>query len=405
MKYIIYCRKSTDVEDKQALSLDAQERELLEIANKNKLNVVKILRESKSAKSTGRPVFNEVMKMIETGKADSIICWKLDRLARNFIDGGKIIDLLQKSVIQEIRTYESIHLPNDNVLLLAVQLGMANQYIRDLSTNVKRGNREKLNRGEWPNHAPFGYLNDKATKTIVVDPIRSKYVSRAYNLYLTGSHSFKSVSDVLYEEGLRTKSDKKVFKSQIQRILSSIFYTGLMKRDEKYYEGKHKPLISREQFDKAQEIMNGNSRPRSKKLFFPLRGFIKCKKCDCSFTASIKKGHHYYYCTNGKQICDEHKSYLRENKLYGFISDLFNELDFTERKIELMYKASKEKLESNSEYLSKALDTLKNQFDSLEIKESRLLDTFLSEQINQNLYDKKILELQNEKICLKKQIK
>src|SRR5262245_9732768 len=98
MRYIIYCRKSNDSEDRQLLSLDAKERELLDIANKHNLEVVKILRESMSAKSAGRPIFDEIIKMIDSGKADSILCWKLDRLARNFIDGGRIIDSLQRGV-------------------------------------------------------------------------------------------------------------------------------------------------------------------------------------------------------------------------------------------------------------------------------------------------------------------
>ena len=66
-----------------------------------------------------------MLKMIASGKADAIICWKLDRLARNMVDGGQVMDLLQKSVIQEIRTYESVHVPSDNVLMLAVHFGMA----------------------------------------------------------------------------------------------------------------------------------------------------------------------------------------------------------------------------------------------------------------------------------------
>ena len=181
MKYLIYCRKSTDTEDKQVLSLKSQENELKRLAEANKLNVVGILRESMSTKSVGRPVFNRMLKMIASGKADAIICWKLDRLARNMVDGGQVMDLLQKSVIQEIRTYESVHVPSDNVLMLAVHFGMANQYIRDLSVNVKRGNRAKLDRGEWPNHAPFGYLNDKATKRIVIDPDRGRYVPQFPN--------------------------------------------------------------------------------------------------------------------------------------------------------------------------------------------------------------------------------
>lgn len=139
MKFIIYCRKSTDSEDRQVLSLESQENELRALAKAKGLQVVEVLIESKSAKKAGRPVFNDMLKMIERGKVDGIICWKLDRLARNMRDGGVIIDLLQNGIIKEIHTHEGVHRPSDNVLLMSVNLGMANQYIRDLSENVKRG--------------------------------------------------------------------------------------------------------------------------------------------------------------------------------------------------------------------------------------------------------------------------
>ena len=386
------------------LSLDSQERELLSIVSKHGLTIVKTFKESMSAKSAGRPIFNKMMDMITSGTADAILCWKLDRLARNFIDGGLIMDSLQRSIIKEIRTYESVHLPNETSFILAMQFGMANQYSRDLSVNVKRGNREKLSRGEWPNHAPFGYLNDKATKTVVIDHVGSKYVVRAYELYLTGSHSFKTISDILYTEGLRTRSGKKILKGHIQRILSSPFYAGIMVREGKYYEGKHQPLISKYTFDKAQEVLSDHSRPKPKRLFFPLRGFLKCESCGCALTASLKKGHHYYYCTNGKQNCDEHKSYLRENDIYTTIAEVFDTLAFTERKIEIMYQAAKERLNIDSDYTQRGLDTLQAQLESLKTKESRLLDAFLAEQIAQELYDQKTLNLHNDRISTLKQI-
>ena len=403
MKYIIYCRKSTDTEDKQVLSLDSQENELKELAQKFNLEVSEIYRESMSAKSEGRPIFAQVLNQIKTGKAEGIICWKLDRLARNFIDGGKIIDFLQRGIIKEIRTYEGTHLPNDNVLLMAVNFGMANQFIRDLSSNVKRGNRAKLEKGGWPNHAPFGYLNDKVNRSIIVDPVRSKYVMRAFDLYLQ-SKGFKEISDILYQEGLRTTGGKKVFRSVIQRIITNPFYTGIMVRDGRHYQGNHEPLISKSTFDKAQEAQENRSRPKSKRLFFPLRGFLKCETCGCSLTACLKKGHHYYYCTNGRQNCEEHKTYLRENYLYEKIADIFDNLTFSERKIELMYRASRERIDMDTKYFGEAIETLQNSLEGLKTREKRLLDTFLADQISKELYDEKVLEIQNERVSLNRQI-
>ena len=404
MKYIAYYRKSTEAEDRQLLSLDSQEREALSLAEKHNLIITKTFKESMSAKSSGRPLFNEMMKMIQSGKADSIVCWKLDRLARNFIDGGLIIDLLQRGVIKEIQTSEGVHKQGDDVMLMAIKFGMANQYSRNLSVDVKRGNREKLSRGGWPNRAPLGFLNDKATRTLVIDPTRAKYIPRAFELYLTGSHGFNDISDILYSEGFRSRTDKKVTKSYIQRILSSIFYTGIMERDGKYYQGNHQPLISKETFEKAQDVMSGRSHPKPQRLFFPLRGFMKCENCGCALTASLKKGHHYYYCTGNRENCEEHKSYMRENYLYEKVSAIFDGIAFSEGKIELMYQAAKERSGNDSAYSDQVLQTLQVQLNSLKTKESLLLDTFLAEQISKELYDGKMLGLHNEKIMIEKQI-
>jgi len=384
------------------MSLDSQERELLEMAEKQNLKVVKIFRESMSAKSAGRPIFNEVIKMIKSGKADAILCWKLDRLARNFIDGGLIIDSLQKSVIKEIRTYESVHQPSETVFLLAMQFGMANQYSRDLSVNVKRGNREKMAQGGWPNYAPYGYLNHN--KNIIVDPLNAKYVVRAFELYVKGNYGFRELSEILYSEGMRTRMGKKVFQGHLQRLINNPFYSGVMVREGKYYQGKHEPLISKDMFDMAVKVSNDRSRPRPKTLFFPLRGFLKCENCGCVLTASIKKGYHYYYCTNGKGKCDEHKSYLREKDLYQKMAIILESLKFDEELIEIAYKQAKKRLNSETSYVQENINTLTLQLDSFETRENRLLDAFLAEQVSKELYDKKVLEIQNQKVVIQKQI-
>lgn len=404
MKYIIYCRKSTDTDDKQVQSLDSQESELMRLAEAQGLEVVQVLRESMSAKSEGRPVFKQVLDMIVKGKVDGIICWKLDRLARNMIDGGKIMDMLGKGVIKEIKTFEATHLPSDNVLMLAVHFGMADQFVRDLRSNVKRGNRAKLEHGGWPSRAPLGYVNDKGTKTVQVCPKQAKYVVRAFELYATGSYGLNDITRILYEEGLRTKSGMKIYRNQIQRLLLSSFSAGIMSSNGKYYEGNHTPLISKTLYDKVQNVMHNRSRPRPQKHFFPLRGFLSCETCGCALTASLKKGHQYYYCTNGKGQCEEHKSYLREQALYDTIAGILGNLKLSDRKIELMYNSAKERTGADV-YGAQALTTLQSHLESLKTKESKLLDTFLAEQITKELYDEKAREISNDKISTKKQIK
>lgn len=186
-KYFLYARKSTDVEDKQVRSIDDQLAVLHELAKDENLNIAQEFIEKQSAKKPGRPVFNEMLALIEKGEAQGIISWKLDRLARNPVDSGRISWLLQQGVIQHIKTNDRSFYPTDNVLMTSVEFGMANQFILDLKTNTKRGLHAKAKRGDYPGLAPIGYVNDSRIKLVAVDKKKSKIVKRAFELYAEGN--------------------------------------------------------------------------------------------------------------------------------------------------------------------------------------------------------------------------
>ena len=405
MKYIIYCRKSTDTEDKQVLSLESQENELKRLAEAHELEVIEILKESRSAKEPDRPIFNSMMKKISSGKADAILCWKIDRLTRNPVDGGQIQWLLQNNKIKCIRTFEKSYFPNDNVLLMSIEQAMANQYIRDLSVNVKRGNRAKLERGEWPNHAPLGYFNDKATKTVQIDKQFAPYVVRAYELYLTGGYTLKQITKVLYDEGLRTKTGGMCRTNQIHRFFLTRFYCGLMERDGKIYDGKHKAIITISQFNQAQEVLHGRSHPHPKKYFYSAQGFLRCEVCGCALTVDTRKGFKYYYCTNGKGVCDQHKGYMRSEYVDKALSDMFKVLKFDEEIIDISYEAYKAENMNKADYVNTGKDNLLNELKGLTEKESLLVDSYTSQVLRKDLYEQKMLEVENRRTELKKQLK
>lgn len=404
MKYVMYCRKSTDTEDKQVLSLESQEKELIRLAKALNIEIVSTLRESKSAKEPGRPVFNQMMSMINSGKVDAILCWKIDRLTRNPVDGGQIQWLLQNNKIKCIQTFEKVYLPNDNVLMMSIEQAMANQYIRDLSTNVKRGNRTKLENGDWPNQAPLGYLNDKVTKKIIIDLTRKKYIIRAFELYKTGKYGYPEVSDILYKEGFRSRGNCKVSKSNIQHLLLNPFYYGIMSTGGKLYKGNYKPIISKQLFDSVQETIQERLHPRKRTLMFPIRGLIKCNECGCMYTASRKKSHDYYYCTNGKKICTSYKKYIREKDLYKLLLPILEKLSFDKEEIELLYLSAKEDTLKDSGYFSEALDNLKKEEIVISERQNKLLDVFLDGSITKETHEQKNILLENQKINIKKQI-
>ena len=151
IKYFIYARKSSESEDKQVQSIDDQVEELQKLAKNSNLTIVNIFSEAKSAKAPNRPIFNEMLERIRNGEANGILCWKLNRLARNPIDGGTISWMLQEGTVQHIQTYGRGYSPSDNVIMMSVEFGMANQFIRDLRVDTKRGLKSKAERGWYSN--------------------------------------------------------------------------------------------------------------------------------------------------------------------------------------------------------------------------------------------------------------
>src|SRR3989344_1181256 len=170
VKYFIYCRKSSEDEERQILSIEAQLQELRDFAKQNNLFVAKEFYESKTAKEPGREVFNSMVSEIEKGTASGILAWNPDRLARNSVDGGRIVYLVDTGKIQSLKfpTFWFENTPQGK-FMLNIAFGQSKYFVDNLSENVKRGLRQKIRRGEWPGKAPEGYANELKTHTIVVD--------------------------------------------------------------------------------------------------------------------------------------------------------------------------------------------------------------------------------------------
>lgn len=314
ISYFLYARKSSEAEDRQVASLQSQIDELTAIAQKEGLEIQEVITDEKSAKAPyQRTGFADMLARIEAGEAKGILCWKLDRLARNPVDGGKINWFLQQGIIQRIRTYDREYVVGDNVLLMMVEFGIANQFIIDLSANTKRGMRAKVSKGWFPHFAPVGYINRHIRKgecDIVPDPDRFEKVRKLWYELIYHHRSFRELHRMANDElNLTLRSGKRMTFSKFLTMFSNPFYYGKFRHKGEIYEGKHQPMVSKEEWDMAQSVVHSRGRTRKKKYDFAYTGLIKCGYCGSMITAEEKvrdivsggcRVHRYYRCTKNK---------------------------------------------------------------------------------------------------------
>lgn len=301
-KYFIYLRRSQDAEDRQVASLEDQAIEVKAIAKRLGLNIIDVISESQSAKKPGRPKFGEMIARIHNGEANGILCWKLNRLSRNPIDGGQISWLLQTGVIQNIRTYERDYFPTDNVIIMAVELGMANQFSNDLSVDVKRGMRQKAERGWNPQRSlPVGYSHNKGYNTPekagepeIISTPDLQIVKKLFSVFLEGSHSVPDLQRFSATLGLQNKKGKAYTYNTVLNMLRCHMYYGQFQwydKDgmHKWHQGKHEPILTEDQFNQVQLLLGKRGRPtRINKYDFAFRGPLTCGECGCAVTAEHK---------------------------------------------------------------------------------------------------------------------
>ena len=405
-KYFLYARKSTESEDRQVLSIEQQLTEVKEYAKKEKLNVIAELTESMTAKKPGRPIFNEVLARIEKGEADGIIAWNPDRLARNSIDGGRIIYLVDTGKIKDLK-FPTFRFDNNayGKFILSIAFGQSKYYTDNLSENIKRGIRQKLRKGIWPNWAPLGYLNDPKPRSIVIDKKTSPLIKRLFELYATGKYSIRKLQEILYEKGLIGKKNKPLSASQTQYLLRNPFYYGIFRYDNEIYEGSHPPIITKQLFEKVQKVLSQRHRAtRKKKYNYVFRGFIKCGECGGMITAEIKKKRYiYYHCTKRKGKCSQ--PYNTTEK------DLANQISFGLSRIWLNNKTAKKILGDFEKYKNKEEKSIfyesiptEKELTAIDQRLDRLLDGYINGLISPAEYQEKKQKLVEEKIELKQKL-
>lgn len=423
IKYVMYARKSSESEDRQVQSIEDQIDRLDQLAKSYRLTVGQVYRESKSAKMpNNRPLFSEMLDMIEQGNANGILCWQINRLSRNPVDSGRIQWMLQKGLIKSIQTIDREYRPEDNVLLFSVESGMANQFIIDLRKNTMRGMESKLQKGWMPNLARLGYINDVINKTIVRDPERYDLVKQVWGLMLTGNYTVPQILRLITNEWKFTTVRRKnkggtpLSYSGLYSLFHSKFYAGIIQWDGKEYVGVHEPMVTLEEYERVQEIMACKTgKPRPKRLEHSFTGVISCGECGASVTASTKfkqikstgenKRYDYYHCTHKRKYveCSQRKV-VEEKELEKQIEQEILKVtilpEFRQWSLEILDEWNETEVAQRSkiqEMQSKVLLDVQAQLDSLTKMRIREL-------VSDEVYIKERDELQSKLVIAKQRL-
>ncbi len=399
--FFIYVRKSTDESNRQVLSIQAQLFELQEMAKREGLNVVGTFEECRTAKQPGRPQFNLMLSEIEKGKAQGILAWHPDRLARNSVDGGRIVYLVDTGKIQDLRfpTFRfeaSAH----GKFMLNIAFSQSKYYVDNLSENIKRGIRQKLRNGIWPNRPPVGYFNDRNNRCIAVQPEKAKLVRKAFELYATGNYPLHEVRRRMEELGLTSSMNKRMSISDYQWTFQNPFFYGVMAFNGELYEGKHEPIISKRLFDRVQEVMAQKSKHKTPQLkLYMYRGLFRCGECGCFITTETQKGHNYLRCT--KRIVPCTQKYVREEAIALQVDSTIEKVVLETAIADKMIRQFEKEREAAAKSQAAAIARYKADLTTCEKQIDLLLDMRLNEQISETEYVSKKHVLVNQKAELR----
>ena len=376
---ISYTRVSSREQQEEGFSLGAQSGVLGGYADRNGLSIVKTFEDVETAKVSGRKQFGEMVKWLKKNRSCRILLVeKTDRLYRNFRDAVILEDLdIEIHLVKEGQII-SKDSKSQAKFMHGINLVVARNYSDNLKEEVKKGMLEKARQGVFPGHAPFGYRNDKATRTIDIDPVDSPMVSLLMEAYATGAHTLSTLRKMLKVEYGKTMS-----KAGIDWVLKNRFYIGEFEWGGETYVGTHPLFIDRKTFDAVQAVFAGHNRPKYGSQEIAFRGLANCAYDGCSVTGEIKKGQYvYYHCTGYRGKCDLPR--FKEEELAERLGEPLKHLQVPRDIVEQIVATIREdqkhaasKIDAERSRLEGRLTTVRNRMDAAYIDK---LDGKISEE-------------------------
>jgi len=401
-KFFGYTRVSTAKQGEQGVSLQEQQAAILRYAQRNNLEIAQWFEERQTAARRGRPVFNQMLKLLRQGKADGVIIHKIDRSARNLKDWADLGELIDQGIEVHFAN-ESLDLHSRGGRLSAdIQAVVAADYIRNLREETRKGFYGRIKQGLYPLPAPLGYLDRGKGQPKEPDPVKAPLVRKAFELYASGRYNLDGLVEETYRLGLRNRKGGKVTRNGLSVILNNPFYIGLvrLKRTGETFPGSHAPLISKSVFDRVQRILSGKTNTRSIRHDFLFRRFLTCRECGYSLIGEKQKGHVYYRCHSKSCLVTS----IREDAVETEVLKKLLPLKFNqEEKAYLKERVARLKEDWKSQAEAEA-SALALRIGALRDRLNRLTDAYLDGVLEKDLFEQRKTALLMERKELEEQL-
>lgn len=379
LRYVLYARKSSEDEGSQIRSINDQISDCEQYAVRNNLIIKQIVKEQQSAKRpNNRPLFRRMLEDIKAGKYDGILFWHPDRLARNMLEAGEIIDMIDNGEIKDLQS-PNFHFDNDSSgkMMLGMLFVFAKQYSEHLSESVLRGNAHNLDEGKSAGTPKWGYTRDKDgyyRPDSNFDIIKEGWEMRSDGASLNDVLDFWKKGEVFRttkENPRKHTAARKIFlkdKATVSKIFRDPFYYGVLCQSGqdvdlcKIYN--FQPMISRELYANVQTLSRNRScsvRANQGKTFFPFRQMVICAECGQRMSVGASrnpKGVKYLYYRCDNKNCSRRPKSVRAHVILDALYKEVEKLEFTEKD----YNAFSERL---ANYSSNAIDELNKDKHSL----------------------------------------
>ncbi len=322
---VIYARVSSREQEREGYSIPAQRKLLAEYARLRGFCVQCEFIDVESAKNPGRKEFGAMLRLLQSDpQCRTVLVEKTDRLYRNRTDSIAFEELIEKRNVEIHLVKEGRVIAKDSrsqdKFMHDIHVAVAKHYSENLREEVKKGMREKAEQGIYPGHAPFGYKNNTATRSIEVDPQRAPLLRKIFEVYASGEHSLTTLrKTILRETGVQ------ISRAYLEIVLKNPFYIGRFIWQGIEYKGTHEPLVSLELFQRVQDTFAGRNKPKYRKHSFAFAGLLTCAHDGCAVTTELQKGKYVYYrCTHGRGKCS--LPYMREQDVSERLGELLKQI-------------------------------------------------------------------------------